>query len=626
MESGSLVGTYQVHRGEGSSGNGGISSSSYSYALILNDKISTPKVTIRSLHNNEVVQGTDLAIPLDSVNEISANMLYGYFIGKRLAFPIVERTLGLSTVLNGLCFITVFSSFNSRLGKAMRAAESTKAYDDGFVEVTRKKVDLLIGTNSFDALSKEDDVFESNNDKGTVTDELASSILDSNYEEVEEVFAEKDLSIEPMDGVFDDARKKVEAPPKKTLRKTGIWSGRKADSPKRNIAFSPETKVHYFDREDIEEVEHENCWANSSLSELPSRVQLGSTRKINHSVRRFSVNEVPEPKKKLMGSDFQENSNDETDERSSEEYLRDLELEFHERALLANSKCFMKRKKNYSQKANEDTELSKGFQPNFTTKLIQSSQHAQSSQSEPKFQKDYKAEYKKMKDKLALLEASPSTYQSPKPFQTKNKGLVAETFDWNKEEVSDDEEMTQGKVLMALADDELSMGKNHACNGKWIDITIKKVNILLFMDKDFDWQTYLKYINIDLKYVEEQRLNLLSKYNKIVFELNKCRDDLLALKQAKLEAVTFQIQNIELTKLNHAFQEQLKEERKVNEKWLNSSNKVSQCFSEQTPNQKKKILGGEQLTESSSKNDGKENPFIPASLDYDHEMVLKSKD
>ncbi|GJS32744.1 hypothetical protein Tco_0531126 [Tanacetum coccineum] len=32
------------------------------------------------------------------------------------------------------------------------------------------------------------------------------------------------------------------------------------------------------------------------------------------------------------------------------------------------------------------------------------------------------------------------------------------------------------------------------------------------------------------------------------------------------------------------------------------------------------------LTESSSKNDGKENPFIPASLDYDHEMVPKSKD
>ncbi|GJT29889.1 hypothetical protein Tco_0910164 [Tanacetum coccineum] len=40
--------------------------------------------------------------------------------------------------------------------------------------------------------------------------------------------------------------------------------------------------------------------------------------------------------------DFQENFNDEADERSSEEYLRDLELEFRERALLANSKHFIK--------------------------------------------------------------------------------------------------------------------------------------------------------------------------------------------------------------------------------------------------------------------------------------------
>ncbi|GJR68363.1 hypothetical protein Tco_0014428 [Tanacetum coccineum] len=182
-------------------------------------------------------------------------------------------------------------------------------------------------------------------------------------------------------------------------------------------------------------------------------------------------------------NDFQEKSDDEADERSSEEYLRDLELEFHERALLENSKCFIKRKNKFSsQKANVDT---KGFQSKFTPKLIQSSQHAQSSQGEPKFLKDYKAEYKKMKSKLVLLEASPTTYQPSKPFQSKNKGIVAETFDWDKEDVFD-EEMNQVKV-MALADDELSVGKNHARNGKWIDITIKKVNILLFVDEDSDW-------------------------------------------------------------------------------------------------------------------------------------------
>ncbi|GJS62340.1 hypothetical protein Tco_0657124 [Tanacetum coccineum] len=357
--------------------------------------------------------------------------------------------------------------------------------------------------------------------------------------------------------------------------------------------------------------------------------------------------------------DFQENSDDEVDERTSEEYLRYLDIEFHERALLANSKCFIKRKNKFStQKANENTDchkcgikdhfardsfsktskssykspmsnfssVSKGFQPKFTPKLIQSSQQTQNSQPEPKMQKDYKTEYKKMKAKLALLEASASTSQNPKTFQSKNKGLVAETFDWDEEEVSNDEELTQVKVLMALADDELTVGNNNARNGGWIDITIRKVNILISVDEDADWQNYLMYINVDLKYVEEQKLNLLSKYNKIIFELNKCRDDLLILKQAKLEAVTFQIQNAKLTKLNHALQEQLKEERKINEKWLTSSKKVSQCISEQISNQKKTILRGELLTESSSKKDVNENLFIPVSMGYDQEMVPKFKD
>nr|GEZ94117.1 hypothetical protein [Tanacetum cinerariifolium] len=159
---------------------------------------------------------------------------------------------------------------------------------------------------------------------------------------------------------------------------------------------------------------------------------------------------------------FQENYDDEADEKSCEECLRDLELEFHERALLENSKRFIKRERtnfqvkkqiktlnvtnvatkvilqeiffsktsepSYKSSMSNSSSVSKGFQPKFTPKLIQSSPHAQSSQSEPKIQNDYKAEYNKMKAKFALLEASPSTSQSPKPFQSKNKGLVAKTF------------------------------------------------------------------------------------------------------------------------------------------------------------------------------------------------------
>ncbi|GJY26301.1 hypothetical protein Tco_0401027, partial [Tanacetum coccineum] len=97
-----------------------------------------------------------------------------------------------------------------------------------------------------------------------------------------------------------------------------------------------------------------------------------------------------------LWKDFQENFDDEVDERFSEEYLRDLDIEFHKRALLANSKLT-----SYSS-------VSKGFQPKFTPKLIQSSQNS-ISQADPKVQKDYKAEYKKMKAKLALLKANTST-------------------------------------------------------------------------------------------------------------------------------------------------------------------------------------------------------------------------
>ncbi|GJX00968.1 hypothetical protein Tco_0184881 [Tanacetum coccineum] len=134
---------------------------------------------------------------------------------------------------------------------------------------------------------------------------------------------------------------------------------------------------------------------------------------------------------------------------------------------------------------------SKGFQPKFTLKFIQSSQ-SPSSQAEPKIQKDYKAEYKKMKAKLALLEASPSTSQTLKTFQPKNKGLVAETFDSNEKEVSDDEEVTEVKVLMALSDAEFTIGKNPARNGEWIDISIRKEMV----PKSKDW---VERLNPDTK-------------------------------------------------------------------------------------------------------------------------------
>nr|GEX16016.1 retrovirus-related Pol polyprotein from transposon TNT 1-94 [Tanacetum cinerariifolium] len=132
----------------------------------------------------------------------------------------------------------------------------------------------------------------------------------------------------------------------------------------------------------------------------------------------------------LIQRRIKKNSNDEVDERSSEEYLRDLDVEYQERALLANSKCFIKEE---------------------TTSQI--------------------------KKQMKILS-------------------VTNVATKDEEEDSDDEEVTQVKI-----------------------------------------------------------------------------------------------QNTKLTKLNHALQEQLKEEKKINEKWLTSSKKLSQCISKKIHHQKKKVLG-----------------------------------
>nr|GEZ34000.1 hypothetical protein [Tanacetum cinerariifolium] len=96
----------------------------------------------------------------------------------------------------------------------------------------------------------------------------------------------------------------------------------------------------------------------------------------------------------------------EEDTRSSQEFLADLNQEYHDRALLANKKRFYKR-------------LGK-----------------------------------------------------PK----NDKGLVAESYDWDKESLSSRDEGTSTvKAFMAIFEDETSVGKSYARSGQWVEITMKKV-------------------------------------------------------------------------------------------------------------------------------------------------------
>ncbi|GJU28189.1 retrovirus-related pol polyprotein from transposon TNT 1-94 [Tanacetum coccineum] len=109
---------------------------------------------------------------------------------------------------------------------------------------------------------------------------------------------------------------------------------------------------------------------------------------------------------------------------------------------------------------------------------------------------------------------------------------------------------------------------------------MRKVHTLLEMEDNDDRKTYLDYLCIDLNYVEEQRNNLLSKHRDLVHELNACKEQLLVLKQAKLDFLTMQ-----------------------------------HCISKQISSQKKRILGVDHLTKDPSSSGQKDIVFVKSSAD-----------
>ncbi|GJY65069.1 retrovirus-related pol polyprotein from transposon TNT 1-94 [Tanacetum coccineum] len=332
-------------------------------------------------------------------------------------------------------------------------------------------------------------------------------------------------------------------------------------------------------------------------------------------------------KQSPLEKDFQDSPYDEEDTRSSHEYLNDLEEEYQARALLAKSKRFLKKgtQRFSSAKATDQTECHKCdknghfasdcwskttvsiYQSPFQPKPLSSSQH----KPELRPTKDFEAKYNKVKAKLVLLSSSSS---ASKAFMVKNKGLIIEAYKWDEEDVSsDDNEMVEVKVLMALAEENDAVSKEGARNGEWVKISMRKVHTILEMEDNDDRKVCLDYLCIDLNYVEEQRSNLLSKHRNLVHELNACKEQLLVLKQAKLDFLTMQHVNTEILKENKNLRTEQKELKAITETWLNSSNKVNQCISEQIPSQKKRILGVDQLIEDSSSSGLKDLVFVKSS-------------
>ncbi|GJV61287.1 putative RNA-directed DNA polymerase [Tanacetum coccineum] len=65
-----------------------------SFASVLQNTQAKRSVRISKMHNQEAVEGARITLPMAAVEEVSArfkNTLYGFFIGDRLAFPLVEN-------------------------------------------------------------------------------------------------------------------------------------------------------------------------------------------------------------------------------------------------------------------------------------------------------------------------------------------------------------------------------------------------------------------------------------------------------------------------------------------------------------------------------------------------------
>ncbi|GKE22506.1 hypothetical protein Tco_1434018 [Tanacetum coccineum] len=124
--------------------------------------------------------------------------------------------------------------------------------------------------------------------------------------------------------------------------------------------------------------------------------------------------------------------------------------------------------------------------------------------------------------------------------------------------------------------------------------------------------------------LKNKKNNLMTKHRNLVQELNTCKEQLLVLKQAKLDLLTMQHVNTEILKENQNLRNELKELTSITEAWLNSYNKVNQCINEHISTHKKKILEIDQLTENTSSSGLKDLMFVKSSTDNSEVSITGS--
>ncbi|GJU96629.1 retrovirus-related pol polyprotein from transposon TNT 1-94 [Tanacetum coccineum] len=286
--------------------------------------------------------------------------------------------------------------------------------------------------------------------------------------------------------------------------------------------------------------------------------------------QRFTI-QASSSKALISNNHFQDSDSDvEEDNKTSNEFMADLNAEYHERALLANQKKFYKRPERdcTSNKtstpsypsSNTSFNKPKPYTPSFTPNIPQNpSNH----------QKDYKGKYKGLKAEMVVLSQRIDELTKGKNDKGKgdkgksNKGLIAESFDWDDEYVSlEDEGTTKFKAFMAIAEDEPSVGKGDARSGQWVEITMKK------------------------------RKKLVNKFNALKQDLALHKSELCNLKNIVSINCSLQNKVIRVNLENESLKDEISDLKRVIEKWTCSKVTLDQLLSEQIPGNIIKALGG----------------------------------
>ncbi|GKE43796.1 hypothetical protein Tco_1471080, partial [Tanacetum coccineum] len=248
-------------------------------------------------------------------------------------------------------------------------------------------------------------------------------------------------------------------------------------------------------------------------------------------------------------SDFEE------DQMINNEFMADLNAEYHERALLANQKRFYKRSGRVGQLGNLWTNPKKSISFVGNQKSSKGLQRYKGLKAEM-------AVLTKRIDDLTEGKSEKGNYEKGKG----EKGLISKSFDWDEESVSsEDEGTTKIKVFMAIAEVDPSVGKADARSGQWVEITMKKVHRLLSMTEGDERKHVLDYTHVVLHYVKDQRKNLVNKFNLLKQELSSHKSELCNLKNTLSINCSFQNEVIRVNLENESLKDEIYDLKKAGE-------------------------------------------------------------